>query len=336
MVKNTVTLKDIANRLGISEATVSLAINDRPGVKAHTKEMVLACAEEMGYVPNILAQGLAGQKSYMIGIVIPTFDNYFYCSLAKKIESYIKAKGYNIIFATSDNQPAMERKVVESFISYHVEGIIIFPTNNQNGDLDILLQHDTPCLTCGSYYKDMDIPYVISDLESGSYDLIHKLFLTGSNRIVLLGGEEKTVMVKKRLDGITRAYKTAGIPLEQFRFIPTTENTFETAYRETIKLIKKQPVPDVIIALNDYMALGVLKALEDCGLNVPADIQLAEYDDALMVEMAATPITSVAQDIEAMGQHVSDILFQKIGGINNNSKMELATHLIMRRSTKQI
>ena len=335
MSRNNIRLGDIANKLGLSEATVSLALNNKPGVNEKTREKVTEYAIEMGYIPNVLAQGLAGQKSGMIGIVIPNLDNYFYCNLAKKLEACVKLKGYNIMIATSENDIETERKVIERFISYHMEGILILPTNNDKCSLDVLLQHDIPCVSCGSFYTNLNISYVVSDLKKGSHELIKTLLSQGRERIALLGGQLKTPMIKKRLEGIELAYKKCGASFELFQFYPTIESTFEMAYEETKKLIAAGKQLEVIIAMNDYMALGVLKALTDMGIKVPEDMMIAEYDDAVMVEMASTPITSVAQDTDIMSQKITDILFQKIAGKSDELiQIEVDTHLILRRSTQ--
>lgn len=329
----TVKLGDIAKKLGLSEATVSLALNNRKGVNIKTKQKVLECAKEMGYIPNTFAQGLAGISSRTIGVVVPSLENNFYCQVVSNIEKILTEAKYNMLVAISNFDADTERKVIEFFISYCVEGIVILPTNQVEGKLEFLQKHTIPCVMCGSKYQNWKLSSVTSNLRYGSFQLFDMFLKKGKCKTALIGGPCETTMVKRRLEGISDAYKKNQIDLKFFKCFDTNENSLNYAYHIVKKILSNEKL-DAIVALNDYMALGVLKACLENKLHIPEEIVIAGYDDSVMMEMATVPITSVAQDSYSIAKNAIEVILNQLNGDQTIYNIEIPATLIIRKSTK--
>ena len=124
-----ITLKDIAKKAGVSEATVSLVLNNKSVVNSRTRERVLKCIEEMNYKPNPLARGLALRKSMTIGLVCPDSENPYYGKLMKLLGHYCNQYGYSLVLGVSNNNPDMETRIMENFVDKQYDGIIVLPLN---------------------------------------------------------------------------------------------------------------------------------------------------------------------------------------------------------------
>ncbi|MEG2188294.1 MAG: LacI family DNA-binding transcriptional regulator, partial [Christensenella sp.] len=123
------TIKDIAKSLNISEATVSLALNNNPLVNVKTKERVLVAAKKLKYFPNMMAKGLATNKSNTIGIIVPDINIVFYANILRAVDAIVGKAGYSLLAAMSNNDPEAEESIIQAFISKRIEGVLAVPTN---------------------------------------------------------------------------------------------------------------------------------------------------------------------------------------------------------------
>lgn len=332
-------LKDIANLAKVSEATASLALNGSPLVKDATREKVLAIAKENGYLPNAMAKGLAKNKSNTIGLIVPDVEDAYYSRLVRFVDEYVKAKGYNLILAISNDNAEQEKSTVRNFIMERAEGIIIAPVNEVNPDatyLKDLKKHKIPHIFVSSYYPSVEAPFVMVDLEEGSYQLTKHLLDSGHKDIYFLVGPEQEVLSSKfRIDGYKRAYRELGIKVKDQFIIGCKRYDYESAYKMTEEILETTKSIDAIISINDTMALGTINALKANGKSIPEDISVAGYDDMFFSRISAVPITTVKQDIAEISSQAVDILFNKI---NNkeilNDQIFIAPKLIIRESTK--
>lgn len=332
-------LKDIAKIAGVSEATASLALNGSPLVKNQTREKVLAIAKENGYLPNAMAKGLAKKKSNTIGLVVPDIEDAYYSRLVRFVDEYVKQQGYNLILAISNDNPAQERSIVRNFIMERVEGIIIAPVNDVNPDvtyLKDLKKHRIPHVFVSSYYPDIEAPFVMVDLEEGSYQLTKHLLNTGHKDIYfLVGPEQKVLSSKYRIDGYKRAYRELGIKVKNQYIVGCEKYDYENAHKMTEKILNTAQSIDAIIAINDTMALGTINALKANGISIPKDISVAGYDDMFFSIISAVPITTVKQDIPEVSAKAVEVLVKMINKTPvENDQIFVAPTLVIRESTK--
>lgn len=312
------TLKDIAKKLKLSEATISLALNDRPNVNLKTKKRVLDYVREIGYTANPLARGLAMQKTMTIGLVCPDTENPYYGSYVKHISNYCSQYEYSLVLSSSNNDLHQEANIIKNFIEKKFDGIIVMPLDLKSNDLpafSMLIERDVPFVFCTSYYEGFADNCVLTDYADGSYQLTRYLLEHGHRELWYLVTRDQTIPVTKdRLDGYKKAYEDLHIPFNPEWIIGCDIINSKNGYDITNQLIASRSLPDGILALNDYMAFGVMRALQENGKNIPEDISVAGYDDVFYSRIAGIPLTTVRQDLDVISMHCVNMLLKKIDG----------------------
>lgn len=309
-------LKDVANRAGVSEATASLVMNKRKGVKEETREKVLKAARKLGYNPNSIARGLAMQKSHTIGLVVTDIENPFFGSVTRYINENIRDEGYNLILSVSNDNLQREQEIINEFIHKRVDGVIVIPTQFPREDFSLfadLKRHDIPYVFSTTYYEEVTGDCVMTDLEAGSYKLTCYLLELGHKKIMFLVSCNRDVLISKlRISGYKKAFQEKGLSWNKDWIIECEMNDFHHGYINTARILKEKEKPDTVIAINDIMALGAMKAIREAGYKIPADISVAGYDDVVFSSIAETPLTTVKQDIPEICSQTVDILLDKI------------------------
>lgn len=331
-----VRISDIAEALGISEATVSLALNNKRVVSEKTRQKVHQTAEKMGYFPNAYAQGLAKKTSGTIGLVVPDITNPYYGELVKYCGERIREKKYNPLFAFSNDSRTIEEQVIDQFISERVEGVLIAPTNKDclNGDYTRKLErYGIRYMFVTSYYHNIEAPYVMVNLESGSYQLISYLLDMGHRDIFFLSSNPEMIPTLTRIQGYRRAFEEYGLEVDEGKFIDCNAVTFDQAFRMTENLLRSGRNIDAIVAMNDMMALGSLRSLMNHGIRIPDEISLAGYDDVIFSNVSAIPLTTVKQDISLLGREAVDILVRMLEGKQGTETLMIEPELVVRKST---
>ncbi|MEA4889842.1 MAG: LacI family DNA-binding transcriptional regulator [Clostridiaceae bacterium] len=333
-----VTLKDIARLAGVSESTVSLALNGKNIVKAKTKEHILAIAEEQGYMPNVLAKSLARRQSGTIGLVVPDIENPFYGRFIRCVDDCLAKRNYTLLVATSKDQFAGEKRVVETFIAERVEGILIAPVHHPVKNIEYLsklTRNGIPFLYVVAYYADLAAPCVMTDLEKGAFEMTDYLIRSGHRSLYYLVGNREAVPTQLRIKGYYQAFAAHHLPVDENKLIQCAKADFTHAYQATRKLLAAATEADAILTMNDIMALGALRALLEKNIPVPDRISLAGYDNVVFSSVAAIPVTTVEQNLPVMAETAVKSLFQLIGGETLPAKpLLLPPKLIIRESTK--
>ena len=311
-----ITLKDIAKKAGVSEATVSLVLNNKSVVNSRTRERVLKCIEEMNYKPNPLARGLALRKSMTIGLVCPDSENPYYGKLMKLLGHYCNQYGYSLVLGVSNNNPDMETRIMENFVDKQYDGIIVLPLNirkNESRVFTDVKENKIPIVFCTSYYTGFTKDCVLTDYAEGSYQLTRYLLENGHRELwYFVTSDKKLPVAQERISGYRRAFAEMGLDVEQDWIVGCDDISVEYGYAKTKQLLQSGRTPDGILALNDYMAYGIKKAIQECGYRIPEDISLAGYDDVFYHLIADKPLTTVHQDLDSMAANTVNLLMQKM------------------------
>lgn len=310
------TLKDVAKKAGFSEATVSLVINNKPGVNKHTREKVLSIAKELGYIPNSIARSLALQKTNTIGLLVTDIENPFFGSIVHHTSIAARKSGYSLIVTTSDDDFEKENEALQVFLNRKVDGVIVVPTQRIPCDYSIFTtfkKQNVPLLFSVSYYPGFDTDRVLTDYAKGSYLLTKYLLELGHRDIVhLIGADEQAPINKERLAGYFQAFDEAHLYPSGHNISQCTQPVFLEGYRNTMRIIKEGIIPDAIIAINDVLALGAKKAIEESNYSVPSDISVAGYDDVFFTSLLEKPLTTIKQNIKEIAHQSVNLLLQRI------------------------
>lgn len=331
-------LKDVALKAGVSEATASLALNNDPRVKNSTRLRVLKIAEDLGYIPNGVAQGLARKKTYNIGLIVTDVQNPYFGDVMKYLDQYLRDEQYNVLLSVSNDDISLENKIIQNFISQRVDGVVIIPTQNKRTDFTIyerLKQNKIPFVFCTTYYDGYDNCCVMTDLREGSYQLTKYLIELGHKKMIYLVSSDRDVaMSKLRLEGFTMALKEAGLDEAESTIMECRHTDFYNAYRVIRQNVTLDTKPDAIMAINDIMALGAIKALKEIGFEIPIDVSVAGYDDLIFSSISDVSLTTVRQNVSRLCLETVQMLLKKIQGqATTEALILIEPELIIRKST---
>jgi LacI family transcriptional regulator len=331
-------LKDVARRAGVSEATASLVMNERPGVNAKTRQRVLKAARSMGYTPNNIARGLATRKTHTIGLVVTDIENPYFGSLTRYVEEAARNEGYNLILSVSNDDLALEDTILMNFIGKRVDGVIVVPSLAQRTEYSCyekLARHRIPFVFSTTYYPGVKADCVMTDLEEGSYELTKYLIGLGHRRIVFLVSAWMEAAVSSlRIRGYARAFRDSGIHYEGDCIIPCRHPDFSNGYLTAMDFLKVRE-PDAIIAINDITALGAKKAVREKGYRIPEDISVAGYDDVIFSSIPEVPLTTVRQNVAGIAAETVNMLVGRMRGMGGKEQIvkKVRPELVIRNST---
>lgn len=335
-----VTLKAIAEEAGVSKATASLALNNRPGVKFDTKKRILEIAEKSGYTPSISALHLNQRCSGTVGLLVPNLYNLFYSQIVQELERFLYTLGFRMIFATTDNDPAREKEMIKSFISFEVDGVIIYPLIRDNHEpeyLSLLEKNKIPYVFIGGYYKNSNAPYCMSDIYHGITELTELMYRGGCRNILYFGSCRFIVSNEVKIEGLEDTLSKKSIlfrPDEDYVYLKRTN--FDYAYEEAKRLIQKGRDFDGAIAGDAYSCFGIYQALAEAGKKVPEDVALAHFDNMLKPSICICRMTCIEQNIREIVKNTVELIIRLIEGKPTEEKILVPTRLICRDSTRPV
>ena len=299
------TIKDIAKKAGVSYATVSRALNGKYGVRASTRELVLAVARRMGYRPNAIARGLVTRRTMTLGLIVPDIRNPFFPEVAGGVEDAARDAGYGVLLCNSNWQKASEREYVALLAGRRVEGIILAPISRAEEPIADPAAATLPVVYVASTPRDTTRSYVVIDNVRGALLATKRLLDASRAPVAFIGSRESAD--DERFAGYRRALEEHGMPCED-RFVRLGDMRLEGGHRLFLRMIEDGDRPRSVFAENDLMALGCLQAARECGLRVPEDVAIIGFDDIPFASFPEVQLTTIRQPTYDMGRMAVDIL----------------------------
>ncbi len=327
------TLESIAQAAGVSKATVSLALNGKPGVSPRTRQRILEIAKQLNYQPNASAKGLAKQKTETVGVIVPDISTPFYAELVRGVEGEVSTHGYHLILCTTTGKPSREELYFQLFRTQRVDGIIIM---TPRGDDCVIHQIHAEGFPIVVVDRDVaigdDIVEVLVDNFHGSIAAMEHLLNLGYKRIGFINGVPTLPASQERLRGYRLALQEHDItPRDEW--LCTANFREDGGYQCMHRLLNADPSLDAVFVGSDLMALGAIKALREEGKRVPDDIAIVGFDDIPLAPTFDPPLTTVRQPMAKMGAMAARLLFQLINGEELlERKVILQTELVIRAS----
>lgn len=311
MSKRSVTLADLAERTGVSKATVSLVMRDSTQVSDATRQKVLQAAADLGYVYNRAAASLRSKTTGTVGLIATTVANPFFAEVVDGIESRLSETGSSLILTQHSDSPAMQRRQIEVMLQSRVDGVLVVPAYNTPWpDIARLTDAGISVLFLTRRIPDVRASYVGSDNFLGARTAAEHLFQHGCRRIAFVGGAPATSSHREREDGVLAAVaRTAGAAVVTSHPGPTSQ---AAAYAVARELLAGPESPDAIIAYNDVVALGVHAAIADAGKVVGRDIRLIGFDDVAFSHFVRPAITSINSRPSLIGSIAAETLAKQI------------------------
>ncbi len=334
-----VTLKEVAATAEVSYQTVSKVLNGQMQVSKETEARIWSAVKVLGYHPDFKARNLRMQRSGMIGYSwAPRPADQVNTILDQFLRSMMDAAeraGYHVLpFPHRDPQKQIAG-YEELIKSGRVDGFVLSSVEFDDPRIAFLLEQNFPFVAFGRSNADWDIPYVDVDGAAGLRMATEHLIALGHRRIAVLAWPEGSRVGENRMEGYYAALQAAGIAVEE-KMIARGEGRVGFGWVATLRWLERAPEdrPTAIVALNDAMAIGAMRAGEEKGLRVGIDLAIAGFDDSPMVQYLSPPLTSVQQPIWQVGQQIVRIL---VGILNDEATADrqilLPPRLIVRGST---
>ncbi len=310
----TLTMIQVARRIGVSAATVSRVLNGTGPVREATRKKVLAGVDELGYRPNQLAANLRRQQAQLIGIVISDIENPHFAQMVRAVEDSAYMKGYRVVLCNTDEDPAKQREYLGVLVAERVAGAIISPTEATAPEISELIDHGVAVVGFDRAVTDQRADAVLPANSQATRIATEHLVGIGHKKIGFVSGPVGTETATARQAGYEEAATAAGlapiVALGDFRV--------EGGRRAADELLG-QGVSAVVVA-NNLMAIGTLQAIRAAGLRVPADLSLVAIDDPPWAELTDPPLTTLAQPVRAMANAAVELLLQRLQGKRKRPK----------------
>ncbi|MFZ5831570.1 MAG: LacI family DNA-binding transcriptional regulator, partial [Planctomycetota bacterium] len=335
-----VTLRMIAERLGLSVSTVSRALSGqarRYRISPQTEAAVQQLAAELHFAPNVVARGLRLRRSSSVGLIVPDIANPFFSGIADSVAAELKQAGLAVLIHDSHDDLDAEVQALDFLGRREVEGVILCPVGTCDKHLRGATAAGRPLVLVDRYFPEAGIPYVTSDSFEGAKLATEHLLERGHRVIGCLQGSPGTSPNEDRLAGYRRALEAAGVAADP-ALVAGFSFRLESGQRATHELLDRQPGVTALIALGNMLALGALKALAERGLRVPEDVSLICFDDHPYAPYLACPMTAVAQDNVELGRIAATWLLDELQGVPPRVRLplRLSTRLVERQSVRNL
>ncbi len=303
-------IRDVADRAGVSVGTVSNVLNHVDRVKEDSVRRVHEAIAELGYVRNDAARQLRAGRSLMVGLVVLDVRNPFFTELARGAEREAARHGLSVVLANSDEDIAQEARHIDLFEQQRVRGILLSPYQEVGPRLRQMKQRGIPAVLVDRRSADEQFSSVSVDDELGGYLAARHLLDAGRRRLLFVGGPLDMRQVDDRRSGARRAVgEVADAELQTLPSAASTVDAGRTA-GDQVAAMAATDRPDAMFCANDLVALGVLQGLLTHGIRVPQDVALIGFDDIDFAAAAAVPLSSVRQPSGLMGETALRLLLE--------------------------
>jgi DNA-binding LacI/PurR family transcriptional regulator len=335
-----VTLKQVASHAGVSYQTVSKVINHQVQVSKETEDRIWNSVRELGYRPNLIARSLRANRSYMIGYSWepspPDKENNILDQFIQSMATVAESAGYHML--AFPHRPGNEwisgyRELIDT---NRVDGFVLYSVEFDDPRVKLLQEYHFPFVAFGRSKPGWDFPHVDVDGTAGMRMVIDHLLGQGYRRIAVLAWPEDSRVGQNRMEGITGGLQDAGVSLSP-ELLARGEGVFQFGLEATSHWLDlpSEQRPDAIVAFNDLMAVGAMRAIQDRGLQVGKDLAVTGFDDMPLAQYINPSLTSVRQPIWEVGQKVMSLLLDLLEEKQpEQDKILVDPVLIVRESSK--
>ncbi len=335
-----VTLKKIADSLGISTATASKALKDYADISESTKNKVKKLAAEWNYKPNSFAQSLRNRESRIIGLIAPQIVHHFFANIIKGVIDTAEEEGYLVITLQSGESYETEKKQLQLLLEKNVDGILISlsdRTVNYKHVSDVM-DEGIPVVLYDKISKLLDCSKVIIDDRKAAFNATKYLIETGCKHIAHIRGPLKPQTTIDRFFGYKDALKAHGLPFKESLVFETQNLTFDDGYEIADSIYKSEEKIDGIFAFTDLLATGTMVRLQEYGLKIPEDVAIMGFSNWFLTKITSPALSTVDQPGYLMGKEAFKLLLMEIRAKRNDLVpekriIEIPTQVVPRKST---
>jgi LacI family fructose operon transcriptional repressor len=303
-------IKDVADAAGVSTATVSRVLADKPHVRPEIRERVLAVVEELNYRPNRVARSLRVQKSNIIGLIVSDIQNPFFTAVSRAVEDMAHEHELSVFLCNTDEDPKKEKLYLDLMRDENVAGIILSPTRQTADAFAEVANLHLPMVVIDRRVRDIEVDSVVIENVEAAYKIVDHLLNDGHQRIGAMFGIDSTTGWERH-EGYLRALKEHGVKVlpELIHYVSPREID---GYKKTQELLNLPEPPDAIFTGNALLSAGAFRALRESRLAIPDEIAFAGFDETNWATLVEPPITVIEQPTYEIGQTAMDLLLKRI------------------------
>ena len=327
------TIHDVAKRASVAPITVSRVINNSGYISESTRNRVEAVIKEIGYVPNTLARGLRSKRTNTLALVVTDITNPYFTLMARGVEDIAGDSNYTVIYCNTDESETKEEKYANILAQRQVDGVLLVPAGGNDRTIKFFESNGISVVVLDRRIPGVETDFVCSDSVDGAKLLVKLLIRLGHTRIAIITGTKSVSTSVDRVTGYKKALREAG--LSENELVYYGEFNQQSGYDLTKQAMMQSPKPTAIFGANNFILIGIIKALHDLKVNVPEDVSVVGFDD-LPESMLVTPFLTVAtQPAYEMGRLATELLLNRISGDVSKKCQELIlpTEIIERKST---
>ncbi|WP_339061135.1 LacI family DNA-binding transcriptional regulator [Tepidibacillus marianensis] len=330
------TIKDVSNLAGISIGTVSRYLNGYK-VKKENETKIKEAINQLDFKVNLMARGLKTNKTYTIGVLVPSITDIFSNQVIEGMEEVLDEQNYSIIVCSSRYSLKTEKEKIAFLKDKRVDGVIIMPVSDEGEHIRELLDENIPVILIDRLLDGVECDAVICDNVNGSYRAVEQLISLGHRRIGIVAGPSNVFTARERLNGYIRALSDYNIPIDE-SLITYSEYKKGSGVESFNKLINLEERPTAIFATNYETTITGMRYLIEKGIKIGDEISLFGYDNTEVFQMLSPSITSVVQPMREIGDNAAKLILKRI---ENEERLypvinRLKTKIIVGNSVKKI
>jgi LacI family transcriptional regulator len=313
-----ITQLEIARKLNVTRITVSKALRNHPDISAKMKKKVLDTAEELGYTPNLIAQNLTSRKTFTLGVVIPDLENSFFAYATDSIIDTAAENNYNVFITVSRENQNNEKLNIQKLIGMRVDGLLVCVSQQTNNPqiFHHIKKLNIPLVFFDRLLEGLNFPSITFDDRNGAICALEKIINQGYTKIAHFAGYSNVGIGKERYLGFKYALEKNGIKIRPDWII---EGGFEVkdGYDAFNKIYESKNLPEIILTVNDRVASGVYKAINEKGLRIPDDIGIVGFGFSETAEAFSPSLSIINQDPRRIGSSAVLLLLNLINNTPN-------------------
>jgi LacI family transcriptional regulator len=332
-----VTMKDIAQELGVSIGTVSKVLRDHPDISPSTRERVRKRIQELNYSPNLSARALVTGRTFTVGLVVPDLVHPFFAEVAAGLSKLLRKSGYSLILSSSDEDVELESRAIAQLLARRVDVLILASCQKDWQFFDEIEKQKIPVVLIDRRPGDGKVNFVgVDDEEIGRIATEH-LIEMGCKRIAHIGGPGISTAVG-RLRGYRKALEAHGLPLDG-KYVVSREHADEASddsgHAAMLQLLELKPRPDGVFCYNDPSAMGAMLAAIDKGLRIPQDVALIGAGNVHYAKFLRVPLSTIDQQSAEIGTRAAKLALKLIESkrAQKPSAVLLSPQLVARESS---
>lgn len=330
------TMRDVADKAGVSIQTVSAVVNGKDGISQRTRNRVLDVVKQLNYKRDPIARSMRTGQTGLIGLLVQDITNPILSNIASRVEALVSAEDHNVVLYNASSDAARERVYLELVENRLIDGVIVVNAVDQAHTLDLLAKAAIPAIFIDSLMTPT-VPAVTADDVGGAYLATDYLIGLGHERIAHISGANPLEITQRRIQGYTSALADQGIDYHQVIAPQSTRWDYRAGYEAMQDLLQRDSRPTAVFAASDEMAIGVYRACHEHGLSVPQDLSVVGFDDIQAAAFASPPLTTVRQPFEAMASHAVKLLFQTLQDPQRDPvEIKLRPELVVRESAAEL